>query len=130
MEIVGWGRFIYPYQRLFIQVSIDLRSGSGAFGAVVETVFALRSTLSDGQLPEISTVRPVRSYTNQAAGFHRQSVALQALRGSSPVKSKKCTKCGAYYHEEGIECGYRFCPYCGRRYSVVYIRQLEKEMYG
>ena len=73
-------------------MSIDLRSGTGAFGAVVETVFALRSTLSDGQLPEISEVRPVRSYTNQAAGFHRQSVALQALRGSSPMKCKNCER--------------------------------------
>ena len=45
------------------------------------------------------------------------------------MKSKKCTKCGSLYDEEQIECGFRFCPYCGRQYSKVYIRRLEKEIW-
>lgn len=45
---------------------------------------------------------------------------------SAPVEPKtpRCTKCNSYYHDEGIECGYRFCPICGRKYSKVYVKKL------
>jgi len=86
VEIEGWGRFIYPRRSLYTQMSIDLRSGTGAFGVMADLISPPLHTYH-AQRTQIQILPPLSGCAHPSPHFHKQSLALQALRGGAPMKA-------------------------------------------
>jgi len=75
-------------------MSIDLRSGTGAFGVMADLNSPPLHT-TNAQRTQIQILPPLPGCPHSSPHFHKQSLALQALRGGAPLTGfPACRICG------------------------------------